>query len=89
MHTDLIVSFIIFPRSPHFRYKSCIRYVITNKSLDVQINASKKISSYNFIITVHLACSKAFDVQLKNSGSSELVGNVSRKGQFYPDIAPS
>ena len=25
---------------------------------------------------VHLACSKAFDVQLKNSESSELVGNV-------------
>ena len=38
---------------------------------------------------VHLACSEAFDVQLKNSGSSELVGNVPWKGQFYPGIAPS
>ena len=25
---------------------------------------------------VHLACSEAFDVQLKNVGSLELVGNV-------------
>ena len=25
---------------------------------------------------IHLACSEAFDVQLKDSGSSELVGNV-------------
>ena len=25
---------------------------------------------------VHLACSEVFDVQLKNSGSSEFVGNV-------------
>ena len=37
---------------------------------------------------VHLACSEAFDVQLKNSGSSRLVGNVPYKEQFYPDIAP-
>ena len=25
---------------------------------------------------VYLSCSEAFDVQLKNSGSSELVGNL-------------
>ena len=25
---------------------------------------------------IHLACSEAFDVQLKNSGSLELAGNV-------------
>ena len=31
---------------------------------------------------VHLACDEAFDVQPKNSGSSELVGNVPEKGSF-------
>ena len=38
---------------------------------------------------VHLACSEAFDVQLKNSGSSELVGNVPEKDNFiqaYPRL---
>ena len=37
---------------------------------------------------VHLACSEAFDVQLKNIWSSEFVGNVPGKGKFFPGNAP-
>ena len=36
---------------------------------------------------VHLAGSETYNVQLKNSGYSELVGNVPRKGKFFPGIA--